>query len=821
MNRRASPRRYRIWLAGSSTIVLALFLAFNATGASVQSQKVTRANYELAHKFSEENLKKMLFDLNVMPNWINQTDRFWYRWETSAGVHFYLVDPVHRSTRKVFDNAVMAAELSRTLKKPFNPAHLPIDSLNFVNNDQAVQFELEGNTYEYDRIGESLKKIPIASSAGEGSQFTPAQLNYFRSFTGGGTPKGSYLYSPDDRWAVFIRNHNLFLIDAKDPQRKEYQLTSDGQPYYSFNSFNEADTSQDKISLAFVTWFPDSRHFFARRTDRRKVRDLWLLEPLSQPRPTLRTFKYAMAGDENIDQDELFVFDCEKKKATRIMAEKWKDQKIGGKAQDGGVYAVPGSDKVYFMRTDRTWRKIDFCEADPETGDVKTIIGEESQPNFTVTSAQVKLLSGGKEIIWWSDRDGWGHYYLYDDQGHLKRQITSGPFICRSIVKIDVLSRVLFFTATGKEGGVNPYFEHLYSVGLDGQGLKCLTPENANHDTEHLSLSESGKYFLDNYSRVDHPPQAVVRDAAGNKILDLEPPDLSRLKAAGWKTPEAFKIKAADNVTDLYGVMWKPFDLDPGKKYPIVLFTYPGPISEVVPKDFNPLTMPVTGLSQLGFVVVMFGNRGGSAERSKWYNTFGYGNLRDYSLPDKKAGLEQLAQMYSFIDIDRVGVMGGSGGGFQSTALMFTYPDFFKVCVSWAGNNDNNIFENYWPELNQGLKEIQEKGETRFEINVPTNAELAKNLKGHYLIMHGLRDSRVHPSQSYRVIQALIEANKPFDMYIIPDEQHQFTKAKYLPYLLRIIWHYFAHNLMGDPRSKAEIFAEYESPVYNSPWMHN
>lgn len=788
--------------------------------ARSQGTKVTRANYELASKFSEENLKSMLFDMTVVPNWLTGRDMFWYRWETANGVQFYLVDPAAKKVQTVFDTKALAADLTKLFGRPFEADRLPIAALSFIDGGRKARFALSDAVLDYDRKTGRLTKLAEAAAAEAASGFNEAQMKIIRDFTGGGNLKGSYLYSPDGRWAVFARNHNVYLIDSAESPAKEYQLTTDGEPWHTFDFYNEDGSLKDRVNPVFVTWFSDSSGFYFKRTDRRKVRELWLLQPLTRPYPTLRTYRNALAGDEFIDQSELWVFNCAKKTATKVKAEKWVDQAIGGKAQDGGVYSVPGVPKVYFIRTDRTWSKIDLCEADAVTGDVRTIIGEELKPTVTPTSSQAKILSGGGEIIWWSNRDGWGHFYLYDGQGNLKNRITSGPFCCRKIVRVDAASRTLYFTASGREEG-DPYYEYLYRIGLDGRKLQCLTPENANHLAESLSFAESGRYFVDTHSRVDRAPEAVVRGASGDLVLTLPAPDLSRLRAAGWKAPETFKVKAADKTTDLYGVMWKPFDFDPNLEYPIIMFTYPGPISEVVPKDFNPLSVPVTGLSQLGFVVVMFGNRGGSSERSKSYGDFGYGNLRDFSLADKKAGLEELAATHPFIDINRVGVMGGSGGGFQTTTLMFTYPDFFKVGVCWAGNNDNSLMENYWPEVAQGVQEVREDGRTRFEVKPTDVLDLAKNLKGHFLIMHGLQDARVHPSITYRVVQALIEAGRPFDMYIIPDEQHQFTRAKYLPYLLRVIGQYFAEHLMGDPRTKVEVFEKYGGPVTSAPRRHD
>ena len=814
-----TAKRFRILAA--LTILVLTAGGLGPAGLLAQDRPAGRANYDLAQKFSLENVKKLVFDLNVVPEWIGATDAFWYRWTTSAGTDFYLVDCGRRKLEKVFEPAVLAAGLSRALGQPVDPASLAIEQLIFPKDTRTVQFAAAQAIWELDRTSGRLRRLPMTELADEKSAFNAAQLKIIRDYTGGGTLRGVTLFSPDDRWGVFARDHNLFVIDATDPAKTEHPLTTDGEAWYGYDSSNDDGSStKGQKQFVFVTWFPDSKRFFLKRTDQRKVRDLYLLQPLVKPVPTLFRYKNTLAGDEFSTQYELWVFDCEKKTGLKIAADRWVDQQIGGKAMDGGVYPLLASDKLLFIRTDRTWTRTDLAEADLRTGKVRPVIEEESHPNVTPTSAQVRILGQGREIIWWSDRDGWGQFYLYDGSGRLKGRITPGGFCARSIVRVDETRRLLYFTASGLEAGIDPYYEFLYRIGLDGRGLKRLTPEPATHPLESLSLSPSGRYFVDNPSRVDLAPRGVVRDSEGRQVLALAPPDLSKLEGAGWKAPETFHFKAADDATDLYGVMWKPFDFDAAKKYPVVLMTYPGPISEAIPKSFSPLTAFSTDLAQLGAIVVMFGNRGGSAERSKAYNAFGYGNLRDFSLPDKKTGLERLAALFPFIDLGRVGVMGGSGGGFQSTALMLTYPDLFKVCVSWAGNHDNSLMESYWPELNQGVKEVSENGRTRFEVQTPTNMELAGNLKGHYLIMQGLQDSRVHPAIAYRMIQALIEAGKGFDMFIVPDEQHQLTRGKYLPYITRVIWQYFGCYLLGDPRSREEVMAELQGPITAVPWRY-
>ncbi|MFM7150888.1 MAG: prolyl oligopeptidase family serine peptidase, partial [Gemmataceae bacterium] len=384
------------------------------------------------------------------------------------------------------------------------------------------------------------------------------------------------------------------------------------------------------------------------------------------------------------------------------------------------------------------------------------------------------------------------------------------------IVEVDPKTLTLYFLGNGRESGENVYFQHLYSVKLDGSELRLLDPGSANHQSQ---LSPSHQFVVDNASRVDQAPESVLRDASGNKIMDLEKTDLARLKEFGWQLPETFIIKAQDGTTDLFGNLWKPFDFDPKKKYPIIANVYPGPQQEGVTHTFSAYSSNMQ-LAQLGFIVVQVGHRGGAPTRSKAYGSFGYFNLRDYALADKKAAIEQLAARFPWIDVERVGIYGHSGGGFLSAAALLQKPynQFFKVAVASAGNHDNNIYNNFWSERYHGLKEVPAgsaaKPEdnnspaappvpTRFEIKVPTNAELAANLKGRLLLVHGELDNNVHPANTLRLVDALIKANKRFDMLILPGKRHSF--GDYSTYFRQRMWEYFAEHLMDDRRSGAEL----------------
>jgi dipeptidyl aminopeptidase/acylaminoacyl peptidase len=418
----------------------------------------------------------------------------------------------------------------------------------------------------------------------------------------------------------------------------------------------------------------------------------------------------------------------------------------------------------------------------------------EERLNTYVEVRRPGLVNGGKEVIEWSERDGWAHFYLYDDNGKLKNQITSGPWHCEDIVAIDEKKRVLYFSANGREKGEDPYLLHVYKVNFDGSGLKLLNEGAFDHN---FSMNDGKTFFVDNFSKVNSTPKSVLYNNEGKKLMDLETADLSALFAAGYKFPETFKVKADDGITDIYGVMYKPFDFDSTKKYPIIEYVYPGPQTEAVNKAFSRGMDRIDRLAQLGFIVITLGNRGGHPSLSKWYHNYGYGNLRDYGLADKKVAIEQLADKHAFIDRAKVGIHGHSGGGFMSTAAMLVYPEVFKVAVSNAGNHDNSIYNRWWSEKHHGVKEtIGEKGDTTFAYSIDKNPDIAKNLKGRLLLIHGEIDNNVHPANTMRVVNALIKANKRFDMLLLPTQRHGFGDMN--EYWFWKTADYFSLWLLGD-----------------------
>jgi dipeptidyl aminopeptidase/acylaminoacyl peptidase len=651
--------------------------------------------------------------------------------------------------------------------------------------------------------------------------------------------------SPDGKTVVFSRKENLFMMDADnyakalkkadDPSIVETQLTTDGVENYSYGrtqreilqlreqeqqqqqqereenqgqqqqqqeTEDELDNPNARIPAIAIIWSRDSNKFALIRRDSRKVKDLWVINALAQPRPTLESYRYAMPGEENTPQSEMHVFDRVSKQRVSIKEDRFTDQtlNIAAKAQPNNIQRDPrrpvatewlsdSPGKLYFTRQSRDQHRLDVMVADTTTGETKVLI--EERLNTYVESKPLRLVNNG---------DGWGHFYLYDaSTGALKNRITEGEYVTTAIEGIDEKTRSLYFSAGGREKGEDPYYTHLYRVGFDGTGLKLLDPGDATHA---VSVSESAKFFVDNATRIDAAPESTLYDALGNSLLKLEAPDLGPLKEHGFKFPEPFMVKADDGITDLYGVMYKPFDFDPSRKYPIIAFVYPGPQTESVTKTFNPRSANVS-LAQFGFIVIEVGNRGGNPQRSKWYHNYGYGNLRDYGLADKKTAIEQLAKRYSYIDINRVGIWGHSGGGFMSAAAILVYPDFFKVAWSESGNHENNIYNNTWSEKHHGIKEIEKDGKVTFEYDIEKNSELAKNLKGKLMLITGDIDNNVHPANTYRLADALIKANKRFDMFVLPGVRHSFQPvAGYVNWLRG---DYFARHLLGSSSDSVDI----------------
>ncbi|MBS1752961.1 MAG: DPP IV N-terminal domain-containing protein [Bacteroidetes bacterium] len=615
-----------------------------------------------------------------------------------------------------------------------------------------------------------------------------------RGRRGGGAPE---LVSPDGTKAAFIKDWNLWVKDLDT--KKETQLTFDGVKDYGYATDNAGWTHSDRPILL---WSPDSKKIATFQQDQRHVKDMYLVTT-NVGSPTLQSWKYPLPGDKEIIKIERVIIDVDNPKVIRlkIPADEHRgtlsDDISSSGSYDDNVWSADGT-QLAFISTSRDHKIEKVRIADAVTGNVKEVFEEKVATQYESGQGAINFqyLKNSNEIIWYSERDDWGHLYLYNaTTGQLKNQVTKGNFAVTRLLKVDEKNRVMYFMANGREAGRDPYFSHFYRVDFDGKNLQLLTPENANHT---ISISPDGKYFIDNYSTPDVPPVTVLRDMKGKLISTLEKTDISRLTATGWKPPTPITVKSRDGRWDLYGLMFTPTSLDKTKKYPIVNYIYPGPQGGGVgSRSFSAARSDHQALAELGFIVVVIDGTCNPG-RSKSYHDVCYGNMADNTLQDQISGIKQLAAKYPYMDLDRVGIWGHSGGGFATAAAMFRYPDFYKVGISESGNHDNRNYEDDWGERYIGLLTKDATGKSNYEDQA--NENFAAGLKGKLLLAHGGLDDNVPPYNTYLVVQALEKANKDFDLIIFPNARHGYGADSY--YMMRKRWDYFVTNLLGAEHPK-------------------
>lgn len=597
--------------------------------------------------------------------------------------------------------------------------------------------------------------------------------------------------SPDGKKAAFIKDWNLWIKDLAT--QKETQLTFDGVKDYGYATDNAGWKHSNK---AILLWSPDSKKIATFQQDQRHVKDMYLVST-NVGAPKLEAWKYPLPGDEKIIQIERVIIEVETPKVIRFnMAPDPRrgtlcdDISCSGSFDDN-EWNADGT-KLVFVSTSRDHKEAKIRIADALTGAVKDIFEEKVATQYESGQGKVNwhFLESSNEIIWYSERDDWGHLYLYDAKtGKLKSQITKGNFVVTQLLKVDEKNRVLYFEANGRESGRDPYFSHFYQIDFSGKNLQLLTPEDGNHT---ISLSPNGDYFVDTYSQPNVAPVSVLRATNGKLIATLEKADISKLVATGWKAPEPIKVKSRDGKWDLYGLLYTPTHLDPTKKYPVVNYIYPGPQGGGVgSRNFLSARSDHQALAELGFAVVLIDGTC-NPDRSKSFHDACYGNMADNTLEDQISGIKQLATKYPFMDLDKVGIWGHSGGGYATAAALFRYPEFYKVGISESGNHENRNYEDDWGERYIGLLTKDANGKSNYEDQA--NANFAANLKGKLLLAHGGMDDNVPPYNTYLVIQALQKANKDFDFILFPNARHGFGADTY--YMMRKRWDYFVTHLL-------------------------
>jgi dipeptidyl aminopeptidase/acylaminoacyl peptidase len=735
--------------------------------------------YQRAEQMLTWNAMRHVTNDQVLPTWYRDSTRFWYRVMTPRGAEFVTVNPTTGAKSLLFENGRLAAALSRVADTAVVGTKLPF---------QTIAFEDEGRDER--RIRVKLGKRGFSCELATYSCTTADTL----------PTRSRFVRSPDEQWDAFSSGYNLWVrrVGSTD----SIQLTNDGVAGYAYGVTAPSPTQirQKLPSVPQVTWSPDSKRLVIPRIDERGVKKFVVYSSTST-RPEYYEYPYALPGDSVVQTYVNYVVDITAKTSQRIEgpAQPYMSFYIfGGRA----VQWSPSSDRIYFTQVDRGPKRVQLMVVDCDGGTPRQIIADSSK-SYVIGNLE---LIGGRtnwrplkngDVIWFSERDGWGHLYHVGSDGVVRHQITSGDWVMTGLVSVNETTGRVFFTARGREATRHPEYDLLYSAGLDGSATTLLTPEDADHQITAVPGATS---FLDTYSRVDMPPVTVIRSADGRVTKELEKADITGLKAIGWRPGEIFRAKARDGVTEITGVIWKPSNFDSTKSYPVIDHIYPGPLITPVADGFFPqrggfsysTTGQVQALAELGFIVVSINALGNTAGNKAVYTTW-YGNMRDNGIPDHVAAIKQLGARYRWMDLTRIGIYGHSGGGFSSTDAMLTYPDFYKVAVSSAGNHDNRTYYHGWGERFQGLL-VKDTLRGTDNFAGAANKTIASNLRGKLFLIHGDLDDNVHPAHTIALVDALIKANKTFDMLILPDGTHDLTGN---PYFIRRTWDYFVEHLMG------------------------
>jgi dipeptidyl-peptidase-4 len=745
----------------------------------------------------------------VAPNWL-ANDRFWYR--TSEG-QFVLVDPARKTKAPAFDQIKVAAAMSKAIGRSVDPQHLPFTTIAFTKDFKSIMVADSGKEWSCDVKGSKCTAlapgsiaVPAEAGGRAGRGGRGGEGGGGRGGAGGGGQNSSHgeplNMSPDGKRGVYIHDWNLWVKDvASGPER---QLTTDGVENFGYATDNAGWVNS---SRAVVLWSTDGKMIATQQQDQRNVGMMYLVTTPTGTEgnvvrssrvaghPILMAWPYPLPGDSIITTIQRVVINVDNGRMVRFKMPP--DQHRGTVVDNLNMNDIkwsPNGSQVVFASSSRDHKQVWLRSADVNTGEVRTVFTENSPTQFeSAPGGQPlwRMLWPTDEVLWYSERDGWGQLFLYDlASGKLKNKVTPGDGVVTGVTRINDTTRTLWFTAVGREPDQNPYYTHEYRVSLDGTHLVSLTPDDGTHAVQY---SPSGRYLVDSWTMSDVPAASALRDATtGALVMSLEKAaDPARLKAAGWNPVTTIKMKGRDGKTDIYGVMFKPSNFDPAKKYPIINNIYPGPQSGSVRGwGFTAAGGEQQGLAELGFIVVQI-NGMGTPNRSKAFHDAYYANMGDNTLPDQVAGIRELAQRYRWIDIDKVGIYGHSGGGFATAGAMFHFPDFFKVGIAESGNQDNRQYEDDWGERYQGL---DVKGDPRASYDTAANQNFAKNLKGHLLLAHGTMDNNVPPYNTLLIVDQLIKTNKDFDLLLLPNNAHGYTAGSYMQ---RRRWDYFTKWLLG------------------------
>lgn len=754
-----------------------LLLGSVVVNGQITKTAMTEQDYTRAEQFLGYNLGHFVDRAGVHPKWVNGAD-FWYRILTAKGSEYVLVNAEKGSRKPAFDHAKLAALLSERTGDAITADHLPFREIDFSEDEKSVYFIYKNKTWHYD-----LKKSQLTGKAAPTDK-EPHAGNL-------SVHKEPGVLSPDRTKEAFVRDYNLWIRSRVDG--KERQLTTDGIKDFGYSTDNAGWVHSDR---AVLLWSPDSKKIATYKQDQREVHDMYLVST-NVGAPRLESWKYELPGDTAIFQIHRCIVYVDQPKVVmlQIPADPRRST-LSDNISDHGtmndVYWSEDGARLAFASTSRDHKIEKVRIADAASGAVREVFQETVPTQFESgwDAVNWRYLGGTNEIIWFSERDNYGHLYLYDaSTGKLKNQITKGAYVVTEILKTDAKKRIVYFKACGLEKE-NPYFAQLCCVKMDGSDFKVLTPETGNHE---ITLSPDGNYYVDACSQPDIAPVTLLKSLSGNKSITLETADVHRLKAIGWKPVTPVTVKAADGKTDLYGLLYLPTNLDPDKKYPIIDYIYPGPQGGSVGSwSFSPARNDNQSLAELGFIVLQL-EGSSNPLRTKSFHDMSYGHMATNTLPDQIAAIRQLAAQRAYIDTNKVGIWGHSGGGFATACAMFRYPDFFKVGIAESGNHDNRNYEADWGERYNGLV-------SDADYPAQANQLYAGQLKGKLLLAHGLMDDNVPPSNTLLVVEALERAGKDFDLIVFPNSRHGY--GEFGPYMMRRRWDYFVRNLMGEEPPK-------------------
>ncbi len=758
-----------------------MLLALAAAAIPLAAQDV---DYARAEQMLTWNVTRLIYHDQASPRWVQGGARFWYRVDVPGGAAFNVVETATGARTALFDPARLAAAMSVAAETSYAPGRLPFRELELGSDDRDLGV--------------------VVFNAGA-RRFTCTVTSY--SCTVGDTlpDQSRFARSPDGKWEAFIAGSNLWVRPRGGGD--SIQLTTDGVERYGYGYPvpRPGQIRLHRFGRPILQWSPDSRKIAVERADERRVLSLDLISFTAQ-RPVHYSYPYALPGDSVIPMIDIYIADVATRKVVKVDVPPQSMSVNGFNGMSDSTWMTvkwaAASDRLYFTHVDRGPRHVVLYEADATTGAARPILRDSAK-----TYLELNLESGSPpnwyvtrrgDVIWFSERDGWGHLYRYGLDGRLINRITSGPWTVGTIKYVDEARGLVYFTGRGHDGTLSPYYAKLYRAALDGSGLTLLTPEDADHT---ISFAPNGSAFVDQYSRVDLPPVIALRAPDGRVLRELERADLSALLAIGWRYPEPFHVKGRDGVTDIYGVMYKPRHFDSTASYPVLDHIYPGPQIFPAPTSFFPTkdaglvyaTMgQVQAVAELGFIVVEVDAMGTNL-RSKAFHDAWYGNMGDNGIPDHIAAIKELAASRPYMDLARVGIYGHSGGGFASTDAILRYPDFFKAAISTSGNHDNRTYYYGWGERYQGLLRRDTLRKTDNYEN-QANYLLAGNLRGKLFLITGDLDDNVHPAMTIRLVNALIAANKSFDFLIMPDRDHNLTQE---PYVIRRSWDFWVRNLLG------------------------